>query len=207
MTALIFSLAPEQVTIAMDTLVTDTSGTPIGYTSKLFPLLHLNGVMCVTGLSNLAADWNSLLLRFIARDIKHMDEFATVQLQEIWTQYADSVPVTSTVYHFGYDEEEKQYIGFAYRSEKGFASERLGHVIGIKPPISNASLTELKDFVTTMKNQREAEDSKPLNARVHIGGEVQLAVLHDGVMTLSTVYRWHDYDDMYMQMCRQFPIS
>lgn len=45
MTALIFHMVPEQVLIAMDTLVTDPGGTPIGFTSKTFPLMHIGGVM------------------------------------------------------------------------------------------------------------------------------------------------------------------
>ncbi|MFN4328546.1 MAG: hypothetical protein ACK4FF_06700 [Limnobacter sp.] len=207
MTALIFSLAPSQVTIAMDTLVTDTEGTPIGYTSKFFPLMHLGGIMCVTGLSNLATDWHTRLMRFVAKDIHHLDEFTTEQLQGIWSQYEDQVSFTSTVYHFGFSQQENQYLGYAYRSANEFTSERLPYAMGIKPPIQDVQIETLPDFIDTMQRQRNIEDSKSSGERLYIGGEIQLAVLENRCMSLATVHRWEDYEEMYTTMCRQFPIA
>lgn len=207
MTALIFSLAPSQVTIAMDTLVTDTSGTPIGYTSKLFPLMHLGGIMCVTGLSNLATDWHARLMRFVAKDIHHLDEFTTEQLQALWYQYEDQVSFTSTVYHFGFSQQEDQYLGYAYRSANNFVSERLPYAIGIKPPIQDVLIETLPDFIDVMQRQRTIEDSKSSDERLYIGGEIQLAILENRCISLATGYRWKDYEEMYTTMCRQFPIA
>lgn len=72
MTALIFNVQPEQVIVVMDTLSTDLQGTPNGYTSKAFPVPHLGGLMCVTGLSNFASDWLVKLMRFVAKDNRHV---------------------------------------------------------------------------------------------------------------------------------------
>jgi hypothetical protein len=206
-TALIFSLAPEQAIVAMDTLVTNPEGTPIGYTSKVFPLMHLGGAMCVTGLSNLALDWLTTLHRFVARDIKQLDDFATPEIQKLWARYSSQVSTTSTVYHFGFSHEEERYVGFAYRSTNDFQSERLNYAMGIKPPIANPAIASLEDFVLTMRRQRESEEAKESGGRLYVGGEIQLVILENQGIRLETVYRFPDYDDMYDQMCEQFPVT
>lgn len=207
MTALIFSIHPDQVILAMDTMSTAPDGKPNGYTSKFFPVQHLNGLMCVTGLSNFAHDWLASLLRFVAKDMRHLDEFATSVLQELWQKYSDCIDTTATVYHFGYSKDEGRYVGFAYRSTNGFSSERLKDGLRTKPGLPDARIESLADFAKTMRKQRTAQEQESFETRTFIGGEVQLAIMEKQTLTISTVDRFEDYEQVYDVICEQFPIT
>ncbi|CAN7552126.1 hypothetical protein [Duganella sp. LjRoot269] len=206
MTALIFNVQPEQVIVVMDTLSTDLQGTPNGYTSKAFPIPHLGGLMCVTGLSNFASDWLVKLLRFVAKDMAHLDEFVEPVLRQLWGAYADAEGITSTVYHFGYSLEEKRYVAFAYRSENDFVSERLGDGLRTKPGCE-FMIESLQDFARAVRRQRQEQEGFPLEKRVFIGGEIQMTILENRQVTIATVDRFEDYDEMYETICEQFPLN
>lgn len=207
MTALIFNLHPDQVIIAMDTMSTTIDGKPNGYTSKFFPVQHLNGLMCVTGLSNFALDWLASLLRFVAKDMVHLDEFVTPVLQRLWRNYESSVDCTATAYHFGYSREEQRYVGFAYRSTNSFESERLGYGWRTKPGIPDLKIEILSDISNAVRMQRAAQAQEPFEKRIFIGGEIQLAILERQTITISTMDRFEDYNEVYDVICEQFPIE
>jgi len=134
MTAAVFSIQPEQVIIAMDTLaMAGGTGKPIFYTTKFYILPHLQGVMFATGIGDLASKWFSQLERYIACDIHHLDSFVTPALRMLGDELGLNKNLTTTVYHVGYSEEESRYVAFAYRSTKLFASERFEYGLGTKP--------------------------------------------------------------------------
>src|SRR5882672_2560481 len=111
MTALIFSLREEQVIIAMDTLAAngDTKA-PYFFTSKIYPLPHLGGVMCGTGVGDFAIEWFGALKRFVAKDIHHLDQYVTPKLREIGARMGIGEKNTATVYHFGFSRVENRYV-------------------------------------------------------------------------------------------------
>jgi hypothetical protein len=107
MSSLIFHFAPEQVIIATDTLATTTdTKEPLFFSTKVYPLPHLNGVMCCTGVATVGLEWFTHLARFIVRDFHHLDQFVTPALIELASQYDLDDDLTATVYHFGYSEAE-----------------------------------------------------------------------------------------------------
>ena len=58
MSALIFYTTHTDIIIAMDTLaVCDQSGTPLLFTTKFYPVPHLRGVICGTGIGQFIIDW------------------------------------------------------------------------------------------------------------------------------------------------------
>lgn len=209
MTAAIFNLAPQQVILAMDTLaVTADTKAPFFFTTKFYPLPHLQGVMFATGAGDFADRWFLSLQRFLAKDIEHLDEYVTSSLQALWRELGLSFEQSSTVYQIGYSEAEERYVGFVYRSTNLFKSERLGYGLFTKPGIQGATLQECpNDLIRLMELQRAADEALPTHEKVGIGGEIQMLVLQDRAMRIDTVHRFSDYEKLYQQMCDQLPAN
>lgn len=205
MTALIFNTTPEQVIIAMDTLaMCNKELRPLIYTSKFYPLPHFNGIMVGTGLGNFFPDWFATLQNnFVSRDIHQLDSYVTPALIKIAEHHEISEKNTCTAYHFGYSEEEKRYVAFAYRSTNNFRSEMLEYGLATKPGVECGPITKYPgDFIAIMKTQKEEDEKNPLEKRVHIGGEIKTAILQDKKIIIETVYRFDDYEEMYQEMCK-----
>lgn len=206
MTALIFFLQPKQLIVAMDTL---SAGLQDGklrnyfFTSKMYPVPHLSGLICGTGYGNFVAEWLLRSKDFLVEDIVHLGQFTQRELQKLWTTYSEGGG-TSTIYHFGWDRKESRYRGFAFRSTSDFAIEELGYGSGTKPGIPNVNLTTFPDsIIETMQEQRANEERRPLEDRTFIGGEIQAAYMEGGNgISLSTVHRFPDYEATYMDMCK-----
>jgi hypothetical protein len=205
MTAAVFSISPEQVIIAMDTLaMAGDTGKPFFFTTKFYILPHLRGVMFATGIGDLASKWFSQLERYLARDIHHLDDFVTPALRGLGNELGLNEKLTTTVYHVGYSEQESRYVGFAYRSTDSFASERLEYGLRVKPPVEASHPQNFPDdFVAIMKRQKEIDDQKPMSQRVHIGGEIHMLLMQEGSMVVQTVHRFDEYDSLYLGMCEQ----
>jgi hypothetical protein len=209
MTAAVFSISPEQVIIAMDTLaMAGDTGKPFFFTTKFYILPHLQGVMFATGIGDLASKWFSQLERYRARDIHRLDDFVTPALRDLGNEFGLNEKLTTTVYHVGYSEQESRYVGFAYRSTDLFASERLEYGLRVKPPVEASPPQNFPDdFVAIMKRQKEIDDQKPMSERVHIGGEIHLLLMQEGSMAVQTVHRFDEYDSLYLEMCEQLSSS
>ncbi|CAN5499760.1 hypothetical protein BH10ACI1_BH10ACI1_18620 [soil metagenome] len=207
MSSLIFSLSEQEIFIATDTLAMNGENfTPFFFTTKVYFLPHLRGVMCGTGIGDFATDWYLRLDRFLAKDFIHLDEFVTNALLEVAEKYHFDTEVTSTIYHFGYSEMEKEHFAFVYRSTNDFKSEKLGYGFGVKPPISNSAI-ELspQNFVEIMKLQQIESSQIPIEKRIFIGGEILLTVLRQGTIVSQTIYRFDDYEELYNEMCLNLP--
>ena len=209
MTAAVFSIQPEQVVIAMDTLaMAGDTGKPFFFTTKFYILPHLQGVMFATGIGDLASKWFSQLERYLARDINHLDNFVTPALRDLGNEFGLSEKLTTTVYHVGYSEQESRYVGFAYRSTDSFASERLEYGLRVKPPVEVQPPENFPDdFVAIMKKQKQMDDEKPMSERVYIGGEIHLLLMQEGSMEVRTVHRFDEYNGLYLEMCEQLSNS
>lgn len=203
MSSLIFNLGPQQVIVATDTLAVgaDTEE-PCYFSSRAYPLPHLNGIMCITGVDEFGTDWFRAIRRLITRDLHHADNFIVPMLRELGGQYSLGPDCTSTVYHLGYSQAEQQFVGYAYRSTNGFASERLQYGFSHKPGVPGAKLESYPDdIISLMEAQRRGEIAKPAEDRVHIGGDVLCYVLTDRSMTIQSVHRFEDYGFDYELMC------
>ena len=209
MTAAIINLSKEQVIVAMDTLaVTGATKAPFFFTTKFYPLPHLHGVMLATGLGDFATQWFVKLERFLVRDIHHLDEFVTPALQALGQDFGINAAQTVTIYHVGYSELEEAYVGFAYRSQDDFRSERLGYGLITKPGIKDAEIESYPaGFIDLMEQQREADNALPLEQRACIGGEIQCLILQSKQMTIETTHRFDDYESLYELMCNALPAN
>lgn len=168
MTALNFILEKDAVCIAMDTLATcGDDKSPQSFASKMFPVPHLNGVICGTGIFEFVGKWFLFVnSAFVVKNMIHLDQYAPKELRKLYAEVwkdADLPKASSTIYHFGYDERLKEFVGFAYRSESNFESEILktNHA-GYKPPPSmlvngdNPELECLPDsFIKIMTVQKK----------------------------------------------------
>lgn len=213
MTALNFLLEPNRVCIAMDTLsLIAGSNQPFMYTSKIYPLPHLDGVMCGTGFMQLALNWFSFIQsRIIVRDIPHMDMYTKDGLlsvvQELSQEHQlDQIDQSKmgTIYHFGYCWDERRYRGFAYRSSNAFESEEIPYGLGIKP--ANVEIEDFaslpQSFINIMRKQKEQDDNLPVEARVGIGGEIHFFVMTPNQMSLSVCYQFNDYEKRYSDILK-----
>jgi hypothetical protein len=209
MSSLVFNLGPQQVIVATDTLaVGAATEEPCYFSSKAYPLAHLNGIMCVTGMDEFGVEWFTTVRRLIARDLHHADDFIAPMLREMGSRYPLGPDSTSTVYHFGYSQTEQQFVGYAYRSTDGFASERLQYGFSHKPGVAGAKLESYPDdIIDLMKAQRRSEIAKPVEDRVYIGGDVLCYILTDRSMTIQAVHRFDDYGYDYELMCAGIPVE
>jgi hypothetical protein len=177
-TALNFYLQETQVLIVADTLVTNASFAPAFFTTKIHPVPHWNGLICGTGDLGLILEWHRQALgNLLARDISHLDEYVPECLRRLREGRSTDTASegTSTIYHFGLDEIEDRFVGFAYRSTNNFQSERLRYGLSFKPPfdIGERKLEEFpRDFVKMCLDQRIAQENLPIEQRVFIGGHV-----------------------------------
>lgn len=209
MSSLIFNLGPQQVIVATDTLAVgaDTEE-PCYFSSKAYPLPHLNGIMCITGIDEFGVEWFRDVRRLIARDLHHADAFVAPMLRGLGSRYALGPDATSTVYHLGFSQVEQQFVGYAYRSTNGFASERLQYGFSHKPGVAGAKLeTYPDDIIDLMEAQRRGEIAKPVGERVYIGGDVHCYILTDRSMTIQAVHRFEDYGFDYELMCAGLPAA
>jgi hypothetical protein len=210
MTALIYLLMEDTVILAMDSLSLSHDKKPFKYVTKIFPLPHLNGVMVGTGSLNLAMDWfNFIQSKVIAKDMLFLDDIAPSQLLELSEAYKTTSDMSTTIYHFGYDEGNKHFMGFAYRSTNNFNSERLIYSMGMKPDYGNIQEIGLnvirekgipEGLIDLINKQKRYDDELPAKDRLGIGGEIHLFIMTPKNQSLSICHRFADYDDLYSIM-------
>jgi hypothetical protein len=199
MTALVFALQSDQVCIAMDTLVVGANDKmPIYFQRKFAVFPQNNLVVAGTGLANLICAWFSLLQSLPEpRDIDQINETAPSALSSL----ADSCPgtdvTTATLYHFGYSSRERQYVGYAYRSEHGFRSDRLQYALGYKPVVKITPADDIRFprfLVDIVLEQQRCDHLLPISERVGIGGEIEFVVMSRGAIHVETVHRFSSYE-------------
>lgn len=215
MTALIYYLESDNIVLATDSLVTDPDLKPLKYCTKIYPLLHLNGVMCVTGSLQLSQAWFSYVQELIiAKDMIYLNDIAPKVLPGMLETINNVCGQTtsSTIYHFGYDEELNKLRGFAFRSDNKFVSEELIASIGFKPQNKDLEGKFFKilekesvpnAFVQLMEEQKKFVEQSELNnnEKVGIGGDVHIFVMNKkGEMSFKKYHRFADYMQMYEEM-------
>lgn len=207
MTALNFMLDQKAICIAMDTLGTNAeTGKPSFYTSKIFPLLHLNGVICGTGLGSFVHDWFVYVnTAIIARDMEHLNQFVTEPLRKLAEGHHINNDSSVTIYHFGYSENHQCFRGYAYRSSNNYESEELIYGFGIKPEISYEIPPPInlpEDFIKIVIQQKIEDEKLPFEKKVGIGGEVHFLYMTPGKIIMTRCHKFDDYLSMYEEMCK-----
>lgn len=107
MTAINFMFNAETVVVAMDTLsISAEDRTPYKFISKIFPLPHLQSVMCGTGNLDLILEWYTTIQKnVISYDIDYFSDLTSDTLKKLKAKYPSEA--TTTIYQFGYSHEKK----------------------------------------------------------------------------------------------------
>lgn len=199
MSSLIFHLEPEQVLVGTDTLATSLVGDPFLFTTKAFIVPHLRLLMAGTGAGGFLGKWFIQVNdRMIVRDVDNLDYHAPRVLAELWQKQKDefSLPndATTTVYHFGFSEDDDLIHSYVYRSENSFQSEGLGQSgIGVKPECQVPEGYQLPaDIKKMMLDQRAVQATRPKEQKVYIGGEI---IIHHLARNGFQVYTLDKFED------------
>ena len=208
MTALVFTIQPDQICLAMDTLVVDPyDKTPLRYQTKFTVLPHMNLVIAGTGLAPLINDWFHFVNgNIVARDIDDLNLYAPRLLRDATAQCQGTDLTTTTLYHFGYSTTRNRYIGYAYRSTKNWEPDQLQDALGFKPVVDVQPTDKIEFpqfFIDIVSEQRRKDLLLPASERVGIGGDIQFVVLEHGVVTVSNVLRFDSYVLDYDLMARK----
>ncbi|MEK6663215.1 MAG: hypothetical protein AABY73_05035 [Pseudomonadota bacterium] len=199
MTALVFALQPDQICIAMDTLVVGAEDKrPMSFQRKFLSLAENNLLIAGTGLANLINGWFTYISSL--SDLSDIDDlylFAPNVLQASVAAAGGLGEITTTLYHFGYSKIEARYVGYAYRSTANFQSERLQYALGFKPQVrvEAPENIEFPRFMIEIILEQQRQDLLlPIDQQVGIGGEIEFAVLADGSTNIETVHRFASYE-------------
>jgi len=208
MSALNFLLQRDILAVATDTLALSAeTHLPSHFQSKMFPVLHLDGVICGTGIGQFVTQWYVLAAtQMLTLSIPHLDQFTPTGLRSIASSNPLPTGSTSTIYHFGYDEDQGRFRGFAYRSEHDFASEELAYGFGIKPVVDFEPTGVIPDdFIRLISLQRDHDLALPLAQRIGVGGDVHILLLHPGHIEMAKYHRFPDFRGLYTDMCTRLP--
>lgn len=200
MSSLIFHTEPEQVFVATDTLATSPEGEPFMFTTKAFIVPHLQMMMCGTGVGGFLGKWFIQVNdRMVVRDVDHLDYHTPQILAETWHNHKKefSIPDSfmTTVYHFGFSDEDGLIHSYAYRSANNFQSERFSQYgVGVKPECRVPKGYELPtDIKKMMDEQRAVQASFPKEERIYIGGKILIHHLTKFGFSVFTLDEFEDY--------------
>lgn len=184
--------------MATDTLAVAPGGAPLLFCSKATYLPHLRTIIAGTGMGRFSGDWAMFVNTMVLSGIRNLDYHTPSALCERWQRYQAeySLPgsLTTTVYHFGFAEDDASVRAFAYRSTANFESEPIAHGFGLKPECTlptDGSLVEA--LPRMMVEQRKNELMKPAAERLYIGGECIGMHLTSAGCTIASVFRFDDY--------------
>jgi hypothetical protein len=199
MTALVFALQPEQVCIAMDTLVIDADDRmPMSFQRKFLPIPESDLVITGTGHAGFINGWfQHLQANLRGATIDKLNAEAPSIFRASVSAEGGLSGLTATIYHFGYSAREHRYVGYAYRSEHGFRSDRLQYALGYKPvvPITPNDDIRFPDFLIDIILKQQRHDGFQLIAeRVGIGGEIEFVVMSNRTIHVETVHRFSSYE-------------
>ncbi|NTW87815.1 MAG: hypothetical protein HGB26_01535 [Desulfobulbaceae bacterium] len=198
MSSLIFYTNEENAIIATDTLAVGEEGLPRQYTSKAVLVPHLRLVIAGTGVGGFSSRWFAAVNdNMIVRGLDHLDYHAPENLRRLFANFQEEIgfpdTLTTTIYHIGISEVTGNIHSYAYRSEKGFASDRLGYGMRVKPECVVPENYELPfDIVQMMESQRAIQAQKTSDTRLYIGGEIQVIQIE---RSSFHCYRLHRFDD------------
>lgn len=202
MTSIIYHTQEDMVFVAMDTLATSINGDAFLFTTKSFPLPHLRMIICGTGVGGFISRWFLKVNDgIVVKGIDNLSFHAPEILRSFWEDYKSNYSIrctqTTTVYHFGFSENDGQIHSYAFRSQNAFNVERLDYCCGIKPGVEIPLPYEFPtDIPKIMKMQRAAEEKKNKAERVYIGGEIQITHLTKSGIELYSLGKFEDFEEV-----------
>ncbi len=199
MTALVFALQPEQVCIAMDTLVVGANDRlPLSFQRKFLPVPESDLVIAGTGHAGLIYGWFQHVRGNLSGvSIDDLNQVTPEILRTSVNAKGGLDGLTATIYHFGYSPRQMQYVGFAYRSKHTFRSESLEYSLGFKPVVKIPQCEEIcfPDFlIQIILEQQKQDDLQPLTDRVGIGGDIEFVVMSGRKIQVERVHRFASYE-------------
>lgn len=199
MTALVFALLPEQVCIAMDTLVIGADDRmPLSFQRKFLSLPESDLVVAGTGHAGFINGWFRYLQSNLhGASIDDLNAETPSIFRAAVSAEGGLSGLTVTIYHFGYSAREHRYVGYAYRSEHDFRSDRLQYALGYKPEVTVTPNDDIRfpDFLIAIILEQQRQDCLlPITERVGIGGEIEFVVMSDRTIDVETVHRFPSYE-------------
>lgn len=199
MTALVFALQPDQVCIAMDTLVVGANDRmPSSFQRKFLPVPESDLVVAGTGHAGFINGWFQYLQANLqGASIDDLNTEAPNIFRASVSAEGGLNGLTVTIYHFGYSGREGRYVGYAFRSEHSFRSERLQYALGYKPvvPITPNDDIRFPDFLIDIVLEQQRRDHLlPMTERLGIGGEIEFVVMSDRAIYVEAVHRFSSYE-------------
>ncbi len=199
MSSLIYKVEKMQVFIATDTLAT-MNGRAMGFTTKAFPLPHLRMVIAGTGLTGFLDHWLVAVNASPVRGIDALNEHAQAGLLNVLRTFKTQFPSmneTTSVYHFGFSENTGVIQSFAYKSEELFEPRPIAYGLYVKPNVPEDAIPKdtlhPSDFPRIMAAQRAIQAKLPKEARVSIGGEIQMHHLEQAGYKAYRLGQFEDY--------------
>lgn len=214
-----FHQGQDDFLIITDTLSTTPSPSlePHLFVTKTFPVPPMNMALVGTGAANLVAEWKARLHSgMLARDVTTLDLHTPDALRGIMADLiAQFGPIdgTSTIYHFGIDEQTGRAVRFAYRSTADFTSERVDEPgFAMKPPPVNGyseddDTNTLKGLLALAIKVRAEQDLLPGYVRVAIGGDLIATHVTSGNVAIQRLYRFPDYEEMWLAMSERLRLT
>lgn len=199
MTALVFALMPEQVCIAMDTLVIGAGDKmPLSFRRKFLCVPESDLVVAGTGYATFITGWFGYLQANLhGASIDDLNAEAPSIFRASVSAEGGLNGLTATIYHFGYSPREQRYVGYAYRSEHDFRSDRLQYALGFKPVVTVTPCDDIRfpDFLIDIILEQQRQDCLlPIAERVGIGGEIEFVVMSNRTIGFETVHRFSSYE-------------
>ncbi|MDR6584551.1 hypothetical protein HBH1_03366 [Herbaspirillum sp. BH-1] len=199
MTALVFALQDDQICVAMDTLVVSARDKmPLYFQRKFLSLPGSNLIVAGTGHAGfITGCFQYLQAHFQEATIDDLDGVVPDIFRASVRGQGGLSGLTATIYHFGYSVEEQRYVGYAYRSEHDFRSDRLRYGLGFKPvvPVTPTNDIHFPDFLIELVLEQQRQDNLlPITERVGIGGEIEFVVMSDRLINVETVHRFSSYE-------------
>jgi hypothetical protein len=103
--------------------------------------------------------------------------------------------LTTTIYHFGFSEEDELIKSYAYRSINNFDSDPIIYGLGVKPECTVPENYQLPfNIPAMMQEQREIQALQPKESRLYIGGEIQITHLTKDGFNSYCLCKFDDYD-------------
>jgi hypothetical protein len=199
MSSLIYKVEKMQVFLATDSLAT-VNGRAMGFTTKAFPLPHLRMVIAGTGLAGFLDHWLVEVNASPVRGIDALNEQAQAGLLNVLRTVQKQFPSmheTTSVYHFGFSEDTGIIQAFAYKSEELFEPRQIACGLYVKPNVPEDAIPKdtlhPSDFTRIMAAQRAIQAKLPKEARVPIGGEIQMHHLEQAGYKSYRLGQFEDY--------------
>jgi hypothetical protein len=199
MTALVFALQPEEVYIAMDTLVIGADDRmPLCFQRKFLSVPASDLVVAGTGHVDFINGWfQHLQNNPRGATIDDLNEVAPKIFRASVSAENGLSGLTATIYHFGYSVREHRYAGYAYRSEYDFRSDRLKYGLGCKPVVQvkpSDNISSPGFMIDIILEQQRQDHLLPITKRVGIGGEIEFVVMSGRTISVETVHRFSSYE-------------